>query len=267
MEQLLSVQEASATVRSTLITSSWQFHISWSDSISSFQYPDHEGQLERFRWLLESHAISDPLDVAKASQIREELNQYCDTLSTSLPDVPASSRPCFLDIYDCSEESSCHSIPWELLENSAWGQRRPLIIRRRVNNAADVTSSEVSTPETFNMLFLAARRQGDDEDYRQAALPILRVIQDLPDGAPHVTIHMVRPGTYQALRECLARAVCRQDGFCYQLVHLDVHGGLNKKNEYVLYIKPINQLLLILSLEQIFLFLTVLYQPQRLLGY
>lgn len=83
------------------------------------------------------------------------------------------------------------------------------------------------------MLFIAARKEGDDGDYQHASLPILRLIQDLPDGASFVNFNMVRPGRYRALVDHLEQAA--SDKRDIHLVHLDMHGEVSVKNRWVIY--------------------------------
>ena len=227
MTQIAKIQEISAIDRSTFVPT-WRFQTSWSGE-SSFQYPDHQVQLERFRWFLEKYAHADPLNSSKASQIREELEHYRNTFFKSLSDSQIAPNTGYIDIHDYGEESTFHSIPWELLES----RQSSIIVRRRVNSVPLPTVATIPTPETFNILIVAARALEDDEDYRQAALPILRLIQDLPDGAMLATVELVRPGKFESLKEHLEDAKTRRNGFSYHLVHLDLHGKLNKKGQYV----------------------------------
>jgi hypothetical protein len=174
------------------------------------------------------------LNTRKAVQIRKELESYGDQLVGSLPEIPGGpSGPLFLDVYDCGDDSSGHSIPWELLEDPGRMRQRSVVIRRRVTGVVECNPSRDLTPKTFNMLFLAARKEDDDGDYQHASLPILRLVQDLPDGASFVSFEMVRPGRYQALVEHLERATSNKHDI--HLVHLDVHGQVSVKDGWVIY--------------------------------
>jgi hypothetical protein len=231
MEHVYSIREIKVTESPATLasSSSWQFRASWTPHGFSLSYPDHNSQLQRFRWYLETHALADPLNTRKATQIRTELDSYADQLVRSLPEIPdGPSRTLFLDVYDCGDDSSGHSIPWELLEASGRMRQRSVVIRRRVTGAVMCSPSRDPTPKTFNMLFMAARKEGDDEDYQHASLPILRLIQDLPDGASFVNFEMVRPGRYQALVEHLDRAASEKRAI--HLVHLDMHGEVSAKD-------------------------------------
>lgn len=122
MEHVYSIREIKAAdALARLGNSSWHFGASWTNRGFSLNYPDHNGQLQRFRWYLQTHALADTLNTRKAAQIRKELDSYADQLVRSLPDIPegpGASRTLFLDVYDGGEDSSGHSIPWELLEGS-----------------------------------------------------------------------------------------------------------------------------------------------------
>jgi hypothetical protein len=234
MEHVYSIREIKAAdAPARLGNSSWHFRASWTNRGFSLNCPDHNDQLQRFRWYLETHALADPLNTWKAAQIRKELDSYADQLFRSLPAIPEGpSRTLFLDVYDCGDDSSGHSIPWELLEASGRMRQRSVVIRRRVNGAMMCSPSKDPTPKTFNMLFMAARKEGDDEEYQHASLPILRLIRDLPDGASFVKFEMVRPGRYQALVEHLERAA--SDERDIHLIHLDMHGEVSVKDGWVI---------------------------------
>ena len=235
MEDFYSIHEIKAAdAPARLGNSSWHFRASWTNRGFSLTYPDHDDQLQRFRWYLETHALADPLNTWKAAQIRKELDNYADQLVRSLPAIPERpSRTLFLDVYDCGDDSTGHSIPWELLEGSGRMRQRSVVIRRRVTGAVMCSPPRDPTPKTFNMLFMAARKEGDDEEYQHASLPILRLIQDLPDGASFVNFEMVRPGRYQALVEHLERAAAGKRDI--HLVHLDMHGEVSVKDGWVIY--------------------------------
>jgi hypothetical protein len=220
MAQIAKIQEISTTERSFI--PSWRFQTSWTYGESTFQYPDHHGQLERFRWFLDTYARSDPLNSLKASQIRNELEHYRDVLFKSLSDTLVILTTRYIDVYDDGDESSFHSIPWELLEI----RQSSIAVRRRINRGPLSDVQVAPTPETFNILIVAARGLQSTEDYRQAALPILQLIQNLPDGAPLVTVELVRPGKFESLKEHLEDAKNSGNGFSYHLVHLDLHGKL-----------------------------------------
>jgi hypothetical protein len=220
--QISNIQEISTTDRSSFIPT-WWFQTSWNGK-STFQYPDHRAQLERFRWLLEEHAHADPLHYSKASQIRNELDHYRNVLFQSLA-ITQISKAGYIDVYDYDDNSTLHSIPWELLE----GCHGSIVVRRHVKVVPPPFVTAPPTSRTFNILIVAARASKDEEEYRQAALPILRVLQSLPDGAPLVTVDIVRPGRFASLEEHLKDTKTRRTGFSYHLVHLDLHGKVNKK--------------------------------------
>ncbi|KJZ70328.1 hypothetical protein HIM_10296 [Hirsutella minnesotensis 3608] len=231
MTQISKIQEIPATDRPAFVPT-WRFQTSWNGE-STFQYPNHRAQLERFRWFLEKYAHADPLNSSKASQVRKELEYYRNALFNSLSHSQISPSTKYIDVHDYGEESTFHSVPWELLES----RQSSITVRRRVNSAPFPTAPTVPTvptPETFNILIVAARALKHKEDYRQAALPVLRVIQDLPDGAPLVTVEIARPGEFVSLKKHLEDVKGRRNGFTYHLVHLDLHGKVSKKGQATL---------------------------------
>ncbi|WP_089158126.1 CHAT domain-containing tetratricopeptide repeat protein [Micromonospora sp. NBS 11-29] len=76
---------------------------------------------------------------------------------------------------------------------------------------------------TLNILVVTARPFGArDVGYRTISQPLLEAIGKT---ATPVTVDLVRPGTWEALRDTL-RAAAREHGpGWYQVVHFDVHGG------------------------------------------
>lgn len=232
MEQTHSVYE----VKDPDLRSSWRFRTSWNMQESVFHSTGYQAQIERFRWYLEEYPLTEPCSSSKMIEVERELEEYGQRLAASfVKDLPVASdsRVVLLDVHDCDDKSSVHALPWELLEDTRISCGRQIVVRRRAAQHA-VTVLNSSVPKTFNILLLAQPSTGvpgKDAPYRQAATPILQLLQNLPDGAPVVSLEMVRPGTYKALLKHLEDARIR--GHVFHLVHLDMHGEVSRKHRCV----------------------------------
>jgi tetratricopeptide (TPR) repeat protein len=113
---------------------------------------------------------------------------------------------------------------WEALCDPDSGDRPAL--RMPVVRQNDRTPLPYDLPEpapTVNILVVTARPFGRrDVGYRTISQPLLDAIgqTDVP-----VTVDLVRPGTWEALREALRSAERERGQGWYQVVHFDVHGG------------------------------------------
>ncbi|MFC3965946.1 CHAT domain-containing protein, partial [Nocardia jiangsuensis] len=118
-----------------------------------------------------------------------------------------------------------HHLHWEAMLDPALNT--PVALRvpitRRVERQP--IQFELAEPRpTLNILVVTARPDGArDVGYRTISRPLVAALRqaELP-----VTIEVVRPGTWQALRAHLEAARAKHKGTgWYQLVHFDVHGS------------------------------------------
>ncbi|GLW27812.1 tetratricopeptide repeat protein [Actinoplanes regularis] len=113
---------------------------------------------------------------------------------------------------------------WEALRDPDSGDRLALRMPVVRQSARTPLPYDLPAPApTVNILVLTARPFGRrDVGYRTISQPLLDAIgqTDVP-----VTVDLVRPGTWTALREALRAAERKHGQGWYQVVHFDVHGG------------------------------------------
>ena len=77
----------------------------------------------------------------------------------------------------------------------------------------------------MNIVVVTARPDGPrDVGYRTISRPLLDALRTA--GLP-VTVDLVRPGTWQALRDHLRSATERHGSGWYQVIHFDLHGAFS----------------------------------------
>jgi hypothetical protein len=128
---------------------------------------------------------------------------------------------CRLEI---SGSAALHRLHWEAMRDP--GMETPVAIRiptiRRVAGPEWKPAPPVGQP-TLNILVVVARPMGsDDVGYRTVSRPLLDALRqaDRP-----VTVDLVRPGTWEALRAHLQAATEQHGSGWYHAIHLDVHGS------------------------------------------
>jgi len=114
-----------------------------------------------------------------------------------------------------------HSLHWESLKDPnlprAWALDAPML---RVNLKPYSIEIKAKDSPTVNLLIVTARPRGkNDIAFRTISKPLVEVFEqtELP-----VKIHILRPGTYQALFQHLEE---KKPGH-YHVIHFDVHGSL-----------------------------------------
>ncbi|MFJ1768440.1 CHAT domain-containing protein [Amycolatopsis sp. NPDC088138] len=117
-----------------------------------------------------------------------------------------------------------HRLHWEALVDPAL--ESPVALRVPMTRRVDSNPVRFTLPgaqPTLNILVVTARPDGaHDVGYRTVSRPLVNAIHQssLP-----VRIDLVRPGTWQAIREYLAVTRDRHGTGWYQLIHFDLHGA------------------------------------------
>ena len=120
-----------------------------------------------------------------------------------------------------------HLLHWEALQDP--DMDAPLAVRLPVTRRVDKLPSRFDLPPeraTLNILLVTARPFGTgDVGYRTISRPLLDAIQQssLP-----VSIDLVRPGTWQALRGHLRALTDEHGSGWYQVIHFDLHGSFSE---------------------------------------
>ena len=184
-------------------------------------------------WYFEQHLRYPSLDRDKERQAVRKLTSYGEALFGQVFGGAAagayrslretSFAGCRLEV---TGSAALHRLHWEALHDP--DVREPLavllpIIRRVAAKAPRLESADLRP--TLNILVVTARPDGrQDVGYRTISRPLLDALQPL--GLP-VTVNLVRPGTWQALREHVQSATERSGPGWYHAVHFDVHGMLS----------------------------------------
>jgi tetratricopeptide (TPR) repeat protein len=128
---------------------------------------------------------------------------------------------------EVSGSAALHRLHWEALRDPALDT--PLAIRLPVTRRIDAQESKFELPSgrpTLNILVVTARPDGPkDIGYRTISRPLLDALRMA--GLP-VTVDLVRPGTWEALRAHLRSATERYGSGWYQVLHFDLHGSFSE---------------------------------------
>ena len=124
-----------------------------------------------------------------------------------------------------------HLLHWEALRDPDGDG--PLAVRLPVTRRVALVPSRFELPSgqpTLNILLVTARPFGRaDVGYRTISRPLLDALRQ---ASVPVTVDLVRPGTWEALRGHLREAKARRGGSgWYQVAHFDLHGGFSGYGE------------------------------------
>ena len=184
-------------------------------------------------WYFEEHLRYPFLDKDHERAAVEQLTAYGEALFEQVFGGAASHEYRLLrDVgfercrVEVSGSAGLHRLHWEALRDP--GLAAPLAVRLPVTRRADRQGLRFSPPSgrpTVNILVVVARPDGPrDVGYRTVSRPLLDALRSA--GLP-VTVDLVRPGTWDALRAHL-QAVTEQRGpGWYHVVHFDLHGSFS----------------------------------------
>jgi hypothetical protein len=192
---------------------------------SDIQPTDSEDDL---RWYLEKHAEKEPFERNRANKA----TAYVQSLSARLKEIVLGEvhRAEIIRIVVRSNGkagSKFHEIHWELLELQKQGDPR-VVVSRVIQTTNSQLSEDIHSDESGPRMCLMAAREVavDAEDsteyeHRLVSQPLVDGIGNSP-----MNIHIVRPGTFEALRQHLVSSKDR--GQPVNMVHFDVHGVIRK---------------------------------------
>jgi hypothetical protein len=208
------------------------------------------------RWYLERYATQEPFEAEKAAVVAGSIQRYASQLYSQLfleglfhegRDATGAERTLVVDICDsernsCVDSNSLHGLHWELLEQSSlWSEYFDNIsVRRRISAGLDIKSGfktiELRTQDgrtsSVNVLLVIARKTElkptvyEDVDPSMALnafLAIQKVFKESFQGL-RLNVEVVRPGTFEALRNHLESSTSKRGISYYHLAHFDVHG-------------------------------------------
>lgn len=197
-----------------------------------------EGQDERlFAWYFEEHLRYPFLDKEAERAAKKRIEQYGQELFEQLFTGRAEYDyrrmreqgfdGCRVEV---SGSAAFQRLHWETL----WDPElpSPLAVRLPVTRRVEPLSSRFEAAAdraTLNILVVTARPDGpSDVGFRTLSRPLLDALRQ---AAVPVTVDLVRPGTWDALRAHLDATRAEHGGGWYHVVHFDLHGLFTTQDE------------------------------------
>ncbi len=210
------------------------------------------------RWYLERYASQEPFDSDKAHKVAASIITYGRELHRQLRlqrtfqiQDPLVDQNYSLTIDVCENYTEDHafsgslqSLHWELLEQlELWSGCFNKVIVRRISSEPTkddirpALTPSVSIAGTLNVLVVIARNTETDpsayQDVRPfAALDVLlgvRGILQQQAAGPRLRVEVVRPGTFDSLKQHLRSSKDIHGPGFYHFVHFDMHGRVAKR--------------------------------------
>jgi tetratricopeptide (TPR) repeat protein len=194
--------------------------------------PADEAAEQELAWYFEEHLRYPFLDKDREREAVQRIGVYGEALFGQVFGGKASHSylmlaersfdGCRMEI---SGSAALHRLHWEALRDPEHpdpplGVRLPVI--RRVEAQPSQFAIRDDLP-TLNILLVTARPGGPhDVGYRTISQPLLDALRNADQP---VTVDLVRPGTWDALRAHLADATRRHGSGWYQVIHFDLHGA------------------------------------------
>ncbi|KAH7146173.1 hypothetical protein EDB81DRAFT_856654 [Dactylonectria macrodidyma] len=221
-------------------TRSWELKISRGDSLATAKLTDPftDDDEEDLKWALEEYALSQPFEKGRAVNVHQKIANYAQKVFGQLREsiyavLPAgtANQPIVLLITAPPDEGSLHRIHWESLE---YLDEVKIFIRRQIGGRQTTApiSSPLVTRKKIQLFLLTARSITDEEEdvsYTLVSRVVSRIISALPDSS-QTTLHLVRPGTFNALKRALKD---NSDPDASTIVHFDCHGSVSNGTSYL----------------------------------
>ena len=194
--------------------------------------PLDEASEQEFAWYFEEHLRYPFLDKDREAQAVGKITDYGVALFRQVFGNEASHDyrklreqsfdGCRLEV---SGSAALHRLHWEALRDPDY-RGTPLSVRMPVTRRVDAQPSRFAVRDdlpTLNILVVTARPGGShDVGYRTISRPLLDALANTDQP---VTVDLVRPGTWDALRAYLADATRGHGSGWYQVIHFDLHGA------------------------------------------
>ena len=216
-------------------TDSWTVEIRFRGAITHVPLPleSSSKDLEDIRWYLEDFASDkgSPFETARALHCKELLSDKAFALHTALGlnvfDL-GNTRQLVIIVRKQPDAKDFFAVPWELLEDpQLWPTDLKVQVRRSMDDGKPQRGQWDVADHGLNILLAVSRPNfALDVDYRLISKRIVNIVDNLPSKGLKVTIELVRPGTWVGLKAHLDRYPPRH----FQVVHLDVHGGLAERD-------------------------------------
>lgn len=191
---------------------------------------------EDLRWYIESYAVQEPFSGERAQSVTNRLQAYGAALVGIISSATVFQNGTILlqdqEVIIRIDDADCYSLflqklRWELLEDSSvWEEnRRPkgVSVVRIAGQLIEKIGRHASSDQQRILVLTARPDVGQDIPHRLITRSIFDIINDLQKNTENSpTVEIIRPGTFDALRETLE---CQEWGY-YNTIHLDVHGQL-----------------------------------------
>jgi hypothetical protein len=186
---------------------------------------------ELLSWYFERHLRYPFLDWDRRQEAVRTLREYGMSLFTQVFDgevgdlYRAARRRGFDDCrIEVTGSTGVHRLHWEALYDPTLDA--PLATRLPITRRVDLQPARYETAgpwPTLNILVVTARPNGaQDVGYRTISRPLIDAVRQ---ASLRVTVDLVRPGTWAALRDHLDRTREQHGSGWYHLVHFDLHGA------------------------------------------
>jgi hypothetical protein len=196
----------------------------------TFAEPFSATQTSDLEWYFGEYA-NNAEDDDKAAQIAARIEDYGKQLFKQLfvenPQAlmqyyKAKAQPGESLCLEISGSPTFHTLHWETLHDP--DETQPLTLNIPiVRKYREPTTLEIPETAIIHLLIVTARPFGEhDINYRHLSRPVVDSLRQVDDSQLRVQIDLLRPGTYRALAEHLAK---QPNGY-YQIIHFDVHGAL-----------------------------------------
>ena len=193
--------------------------------------PDQE---ERLRWYFEDHLASPFTDREKAKRAEKSIAFYGESLFAHLfaqNEALTEWRNLVngldkIRVQVFSQDPGFQALHWESLKDPKEKKAFCLTGVEFTRTSGAVTADlKVRESACLNLLMVTARPGGkDDVEYRTITRPVIETIEK---NRVRVRFHLLRPPTFEALKEHL-----RDKKGVYHILHFDVHGCVLSFPEY-----------------------------------
>jgi hypothetical protein len=197
--------------------------------------PADEAHEQNLAWYFEEHLRYPFLDKDRERETVEQIAGYGTALFAQVFGGEASHDyralrersfdGCRLEV---SGSAALHRLHWEALRDPEY-PGTPLAVRLPVTRRVSAQPSKFAVRDdlpTLNILVVTARPGGPhDIGYRTISRPLLDALRSAEQP---VTVDLLRPGTWEALRAQLTAASGRHGSGWYQVIHFDLHGAFTE---------------------------------------
>ena len=196
---------------------------------------------EGFEWYFEEYLREPYTAETRVQREKEQLSQYGISLFQQLFADPealnlyrkglqeSSFDKLSFEFLGKEKSTSFQAVLWEAIKDPDFEE--PLILKGaqfiRTSSTKPLLRAKVDQHPEINLLIVTARpSEENDVEYRTVQRPIIDIITET---GVSVKPHILRPGTYLALKEHLAEV---KSGY-YHIIHFDLHGAVLTYEELV----------------------------------